>query len=151
MEAVRGRLDRHATDLSAAARRSADWTEYVRSAPLACTAAAAAVGYLIVPARPRSPKVLRVKGGKHQAAATASPAAAVERPVAGRGPWMGMLAVVGNVAVRAGTAYLSQRAGSMFGGAAADAEATAPEPTANRSPNTARSARNSDRPFGGPR
>ena len=153
MEAVRGRVDRHAADLSAAARRSKDWTCYVRSAPLTCAAAAAAVGYLIVPARPRSPRVVRAGGGGRRGDSTASPAAAVDRPVSGKGPWTGMLAVVGNVAVRAGTAYLSQRAGTMFGAAAAEtgtAGSPAAEPETDAPPRSAGASR-SDRPFRGPR
>ena len=145
MAEVRTRVDRHAADLNAAAERSADWTSYVRSAPLACAAGAAAVGYLVVPARPRSPKVVRAKGKR---GSDAAPTAAVERPVSGRGPWMGVMAMLGNVAVRAGTAYLSQKAGSMFGGAVADAEREPPEPETS-SPGADRSR--SDRPFGGPR
>ncbi|QDT17081.1 hypothetical protein [Alienimonas californiensis] len=167
MAAVRERVDGHAAEWSEAVRRSKDWTSYVRSAPLACAAAAAAAGYLVVPARPRSPKVVRVKGrrssrkagsGRSSDASGASPAESVERPVSGKGPWMGLAAVLGNVAVRAGTAYFSQKAGTMFGGAMADAEqkADAPPQTAAGSPSgdpdsRDRAARNADRPFGGPR
>ncbi|NNJ27144.1 hypothetical protein LzC2_32440 [Planctomycetes bacterium LzC2] len=154
MEAVRGRVDRHAADFSEAARRSGDWTCYVRSAPLACAAAAAAVGYLAVPARPRSPKVVRTKGKRRSSdSEAASPKEVVERPVSGKGPWMGLAAVIGNVAVRAGTAYLSQKAGSMFGAAAADADSPSAGPT-ERPPGEARgpgASRNADRPFGSPR
>ena len=149
MAEVRIRVDRHAADLNEAAKRSADWTSYVRSAPLACAAGAAAVGYLVVPARPRSPKVVRVKGKPGKRGADAPPTAAVERPVSGRGPWMGVMAMVGNVAVRAGTAYLSQKAGSMFGGAVAHAERESSEPPETSSPGADRSR--ADRPFGGPR
>lgn len=162
MQAVRGRGDLHAADLSAAVRRSTDWTSYVRSAPLACAAGAAALGYLAVPSRPRSPKVVRVKGSSRRGRkggkggdddAGTSPTATVERPVSGKGPWMGVLAVLGNVAVRAGTAYLSQKAGTMFGEAAAEPERPDPKPSAAAAdgPPRGADARHTDRPFGGPR
>ncbi|MFH5803129.1 hypothetical protein [Alienimonas sp. DA493] len=164
MAGVRDRADGHAADLNEAIRRSKDWTCYVRSAPLACAAAAAVAGYLVVPAKPRKPKVVRAKGkrssgkstGKSSDASGASPAEAVERPVSGKGPWMGLAAVIGNVAVRAGTAYLSQKAGSMFGESVADAERKTESSRKQAAPNprgddARTSERNADRPFGGPR
>ena len=143
MADVRGRVGRHAADVSAAAKRSADWTSYVRAAPLACAAGAAVAGYLIVPTRPRRPKVVKVKGG----AKGSGPTATVERPVSGRGPWMGMLSALGNVAVRAGTAYLSQKAGAAFGAAAAESDSPDPK----RPSPAGHGPAGNGRPFGGPR
>ena len=143
MVAVRGRADRNAVDFRTAAARSKDWTSYVRSAPLACAAGAAVAGYLLVPARRSKPKVVVKKAGGKSGSAPAP----VERPVKGKGPWMGVLSVLGNVAVRAGTAYVSQRAGSFMGGTAAEtANEADPQPSAApEPPRTGRSG------FGGPR
>ena len=168
MQTVRSRGDQHAADLSLAARRSKDWTCYVRSAPLACAAGAAALGYLAIPPRAKTQtKVVRRKGrrkGGSDDAAGADPSATVERPVSGKGPWMGLAAVIGNVAVRAGTAYLSQQAGSMFGSAAAEAQkppssppppdsetARGSDPNRGSGNDPGATARNADRPFRGPR
>ena len=117
MALVRGRVEEDAARTARAAGRATDWTVYVRAAPLACAAGAAVAGYLLVPARRRTTtKIVKVRGGKGTAAAP------VEKPVSGRGPWTGALSVLGNVAVRAGTAYLSQKAGAAFGTAAAEPE-----------------------------
>ena len=120
MTAVRGRIEKDAARVADAAGRATDWTVYVKAAPLACAAGAAAVGYLLVPPRKTMPKVVKVCGG-----GAAAPAP-VSKPVRGRGPWMGALGVLGNVAVRAGTAYISQRVGKQFGEAAASGEAADP-------------------------
>ena len=132
MATVRGRIETHAAGAADAAERSKDWTVYVRAAPLACAAGAAVAGYLLVPSRSRRPaaKIVTVAGGKGGGGKGAA-AGPVEKPVAGKGPWMGALSVLGNVAVRAGTAYLSQKAGAAFGSAAADPE---PEPAAGSDP-----------------
>ena len=124
---MRTRVEAGAGRVADAAGRATDWTVYVKAAPLACAAGAAAAGYLLVPPRRRKPTVMKARGG--------SPAAPspVAKPVRGRGPWMGALSVLGNVAVRAGTAYLSQQAGKQFGQSAADAEPRpAPQPAGPR-------------------
>ena len=124
MAAVRGGVEANAARVARAAERSKDWTVYVKAAPLACAAGAAAAGFLLVPAKRSKPRAVPARG---KADRTAAPAP-VARPVSGRGPWMGALSVLGNVAVRAGTAYLSQQAGKAFGTAAADAGQPSPEP-----------------------
>ena len=108
MAAVRGRIEADAARVADAAGRATDWTVYVKAAPLACAAGAAVAGYLIVPARRRKKKVVVTDRGK---SGDLAPAA--------RGPLPGVLTVLGNVALRAGTAYVSQQAGKAFGTAAA--------------------------------
>ena len=123
MAQVRGRIETDSARVADAAGRATDWTVYVRAAPLACAAGAAAAGYLLVPPRKTKPRVVKARGG-----GPAAPAA-VAKPVRGRGPWMGALTALGNVAVRAGTAYLSQQVGKQFGAAAAtDGAADQPRP-----------------------
>ena len=117
---MRGRIEADAARVADAANRATDWTVYVKAAPIACAAGAAAAGYLLVPPRKTMPKVVKVRGGKPAAPAPAA------KPVRGRGPWMGALSVLGNVAVRAGTAYISQQIGKQFGEAAASGEAADP-------------------------
>ena len=135
MAAVRGRIEAGAGRVAGAAGRSKDWTVYVRAAPLACAAGAAAAGYLLVPPRRSSrdgakPKVVRVPAAERSKSGAP---AAVAKPVSGRGPWMGVASVLGNVALRAGTAYLSQQAGKQFGRAAAEpAPEPAPQPAGPR-------------------
>lgn len=131
MRAVRERIEADAARVSVAADRATDWTTYVKAAPLACAAGAAVAGYLLVPARRAAPKPVPARRGSQR-----SPAATAGKPVRGRGPWMGAMTVLGNVAVRAGTAYLSQQAGKAFGsaaaGAAAEPERPARQPTGPR-------------------
>jgi len=53
MRLIRAELRTDVQDFMAGAREMTDWTYYVRSYPWVCLGAAAALGYLVVPTRPR--------------------------------------------------------------------------------------------------
>jgi hypothetical protein len=53
MQQVRAEMREDVREMVASARELTDWTWYVRSYPWVCIGAAAAVGYLVVPARAR--------------------------------------------------------------------------------------------------
>jgi hypothetical protein len=53
MRHIRAELRADVQDFVAGAREMSDWTYYVRTYPWVCLGAAAAVGYLVVPTRPR--------------------------------------------------------------------------------------------------
>jgi hypothetical protein len=52
MREVRGALGEEMVDLVSSTRDMTDWRKYVRANPWLCLAAAAAVGYFVVPRRP---------------------------------------------------------------------------------------------------
>jgi hypothetical protein len=55
MQQVRAEMREDVQEMVASARHMADWTYYVRTYPWVCVGAAAAIGYLIVPARRQPP------------------------------------------------------------------------------------------------
>ena len=123
MAAVRAAVAADGRVVADSAGELADWKQYVRAAPLACTGAAALVGYLVVPSRSRvvKPDEAQMKRLAEQARLQVKGKGTVKSRKPG-GLTMGLLTALGNVALRAGTAYVSQQAGKAVGKEAARQE-----------------------------
>jgi hypothetical protein len=116
---TRGRLLDEAIAVRGGARELADWRYYVRRFPWAALSVAGALGYLAVPRRLEimSPdaKTLETLARKNHLVVESKPQAAQKTNLVDT-----MLTMTGNVLLRAGTAYLGQKIGKLFGETAAD-------------------------------
>jgi len=114
MAYVRSELHRDAEGLAANARVMADWRYYVRRYPWVSMAAAAAVGYLVVP---HKPSVLRpdvdtlVRMAKNNGLLLKP-----QKEPEGRGGWAGsLLGLLASVAMRQAMAHFGDNLkGSLF-------------------------------------
>ena len=122
MAAVRAAVAADGERVAESAAELTDWKQYVRAAPLACTGAATVLGYLVVPGRSRvvRPDEKQMRRLAEESRLVVKGKGTV-RPRK-RGPMMGLLTILGNVALRAGTAYVSQQAGKAMGKEAARQE-----------------------------
>ena len=119
LQRTRGRLLDEAIAVRGGARELADWRYYVRRFPWAALGAAGALGYLAIPRRLEimSPdaKTLETLAKKNHLVVETKPQAAQKTSLVDT-----MLTMTGNVLLRAGTAYVGQQLGKLFGEAAAD-------------------------------
>ena len=111
MEEVRCDVDEDVQEIVEGARDMGKWRYYVRSYPWLCLGAALAVGYLIVPRRsigpqPNSAKPDDVANASHLHQPPASTLSGNVRGV--------LVPFVGNLVMRAVTAYVGQQAGKLF-------------------------------------
>ena len=111
MEEVRNDLDQDVQEIVEDARDLRDWRAYVRSYPWACVSVALAVGYLIVPPRPRvsqpTAEMLAELAKQSRLAAMTDLPTKANR--SGR-----VLAFVGDLALRGVASYVGQQAGKYF-------------------------------------
>ena len=125
MEQIRCDLNHDVEDLVVHAREMTDWRHYMRQYPWASMAAAAAVGYLVVPRRVHvespDPKTLEKLIRKHQLVVT-EPRADQKGGLAGA-----VFGMVSSLVMRGLLAYAGQQAGKVFGHKAAEATSE-PEP-----------------------
>ena len=112
MQQVRCEIGRDVKDVSASAHDMLDWKHYVKTHPWVCFGAAVALGFLIVPKRPKATPA---------AAATVIEPAATGHVVVKSGPTItarvidAILATVANIAIQKATAYLGKSAGRLLG------------------------------------
>lgn len=112
MQQLRCEIDGDMEDVSTSARTMLDWKHYVKTHPWACLGAVAALGFLIVPKRPKATPA---------AAATVIEPAATGHVVVKSGPTItagvidAILATVANIAIQKATAYLGQTAERLLG------------------------------------
>ena len=112
MQQLRCEIDGDMEDMSAHARTMLDWKHYVKTHPWVCFGAAVALGFLIVPKRPKATPAV---------AATVIEPAATGHVVIKSGPTItagvidAILATVANIAIQRATAYLGQSAGRLLG------------------------------------
>jgi hypothetical protein len=105
MQQVRCEIGRDVKDVSASAHDMLDWKHYVKTHPWVCFGAAVALGFLIVPKRPRVTP---------PAAATVVEPTATGHVVVNSGPTItagvidAILAAVANIAIQRATAYLGR-------------------------------------------
>jgi hypothetical protein len=129
MQQIRCNLDHDWTAMIQNARTMVDWRHYVKSHPWACVAAAAAVGFMLVPGR----------AGRSRAAAGAKDSAAghVRQAIAGTSPResglvANLLGVLIAAVARSATVYLAGRVERLVG---------TPRDAASRRPATADDSR----------
>ncbi len=112
MQAIRENLRPEMQGIVSSARQLTDWHYYVRAFPWASVAAAAIVGYAVVPTKPRIVRpdeemlARLAKDNKVVFQQTSKPERA---SMAGA-----LLSVVGSLALRAGLAYANQQIGQVF-------------------------------------
>ena len=112
MQQLRRDIDEDVEDVSASAHAMVDWKHYVKTYPWVCFGAAVALGFLIVPKRPKATPA---------AAATVIEPAATGHVVVKSGLTItagvidAILATVANIAIQKATAYLGQSAGRLLG------------------------------------
>lgn len=127
MAQIRCDLNEDVEDLVEHAREMADWRYYVRSYPLASAAAAAALGYLVVPKKPQiispNPKTLAQLARKNQLVVVDRPKAEKRRTLSGS-----LFNLVASLAMRGLMAYVGQQAGKVMGQQAAQETEQASRP-----------------------
>jgi hypothetical protein len=112
MQQLRCEIDEDVEDVSASARTMLDWKHYVKTHPWMCCIAAVALGFLIVPKRPRATPAT---------ADTAVEPTATGHVVVKSGPTItagvidAILAAVANIAIQRATACLGRSAGRLLG------------------------------------
>jgi hypothetical protein len=112
MQQVRCEIDRDVKDVSASAHNMVDWKHYVKAHPWVSLSAAVALGFLIVPKRPRATR---------PASTPVAPPATAGHVVIKAAPTItarvidAILASVANIAIQKATAYLGQSAGRLLG------------------------------------
>jgi hypothetical protein len=129
MREIRGKLPGEVAGIVASARQLTDWKHYVRTFPWGSLAAAAAAGYMAIPRkleviRPSAEELLKLARREKLIIEPRHPAQ--EKP----GLVESALQLTGNMLLRAGLAYMGQKAGKVFGHSAA----VASEPTEGRQP-----------------
>lgn len=119
LQRTRGRLLAEASAVAGGARELADWRYYVRRYPWAALGVAGALGYLAVPRRLEimSPdeKTLERLAKRNRLVVEARPPAAQKTNLMDT-----LLTMTANLLLRAGTAYVGQQLGKLFGETAAD-------------------------------
>lgn len=111
MEEVRCELDEDVQEIVEGARGMGKWRWYVRTYPWICLGAAVAIGYLIVPRRPRGvhPQTRTQAELANQSRLPATPPAP---PTSGARDML--LTLVGNLVMRGIASYVEQQAGKLF-------------------------------------
>lgn len=109
MEMIRLRIDVHADDVVAQVNALRDWRSYIRRYPWLSVSAAAAIGFVIVPAR----KNPRTEDSSHSTRERTSSAAAEE-----------LKSVLVGAAKKAATAYARKSLGDFVSGFVESAERT---------------------------
>lgn len=116
---TRGQLMVDASAVAGGARELADWRYYVRRYPWVALGVAGALGYFAIPRRLEimSPdaKTLEHLAKHNKLVVEARPPAAQKTSLMDT-----LLTMTGNVLLRAGTAYVGQQMGKLFGEAAAE-------------------------------
>src|SRR5688572_33312738 len=117
MADVRYDLDEDVQEIVEGARDMSQWRSYVRAYPWWCLGGALALGYLVVPRRAQV-----AASAVQNRASLVSPnrAPATISPLIGHAGGM-LLALVGNLAMRAVSTYAIQQADKLFAGQAAKA------------------------------
>ena len=115
MAGVRGQIDESVQDIVENARNMADWRYYVKTVPLGFMAGALALGYFVVPRRveiirPDADEIAKL-AKQHRIVVQSSAQAETKKS----GPAQMVLTMLANAALRAGTAYVSQKAGKVLG------------------------------------
>ena len=108
MQGIRCEIDQDLEDVSASARSMVDWKHYVEAYPWACLAAAAALGFLIVPKRSATINV-------DVAAPSESAETGHSAPSATRGLVDAIVAAAVSVAVREAIAYFGPSVERLLG------------------------------------
>jgi len=123
MDSIRADMHVDMDGLVTNARHLTDWKHYVRSFPWASLGVATAIGYFAVPRRLeiQSPdaETLEKLARENRLVVQHSPQGEEKR-----GLLVSLANLLGNMAVRAGVAYVGQQTGRMFGEQAAQ---TAPQ------------------------
>jgi hypothetical protein len=112
MQGIRGDIDQGLEDVSASARSMVDWKHYVKTYPWLCLGAAAAVGFLFVPKRPRAVSTSTTSPAKSP---ETGHRAADSTPSAVRGVVDMLVAAAVSLAVRETAAYVGQAAAGLMG------------------------------------
>lgn len=123
MNTIRSNLGGEVDGIVANAQQLTDWRHYVRSFPWASLGAAAALGFAAVPRKLQilSPdKETLAQLARENRLVVQQQTEVSQRP----GVVASMFNLAGNMALRAGIAYLGQQAGKIFGEQAADEPAT---------------------------
>jgi hypothetical protein len=112
MQQLRCEIDGDVEDMAASARTMVDWRHYVKTYPWVCLGAAVALGFLIVPKRPRAirPDLATLTDMAKTGRLVVKPA-----PAATEGLIEALLATAANIAVRRATAYLGQSVERLLG------------------------------------
>lgn len=122
MSQLRGQLGSDVDGLAGHARQLVNWRHYVRAFPWGAVAAAAAVGYAIVPRR-----LEVIRPDAETLRQLAEEERLVVEPKSSRNKRSGTLAslarMTGHMLFRAGLAYAGQQVGQVFGEQAAAAPA----------------------------
>lgn len=115
MRTIRRDLRENVKEIVVGASQIFDWKSYVRSFPWTFVAAAAVLGYLLVPRRRRPPAgLIQTKESIDQLAEEIKAAVAPKPPPPSAQSLAGvLLPVLGGVALRVGTSYLT-RVGTGF-------------------------------------
>ena len=111
MEEVRCDVDEDVQEIVEGARDMGKWRYYVRTYPWLCLGAALAVGYLIVPRRSIGPQPDVSEARRRWPSQPFAPDTASTPSDNVRGI---VLPFVGNLMMRAATAYVGQQAGKLF-------------------------------------
>lgn len=111
MEDVRCDLDEDVQVIVEGARGMADWRSYVKSYPWVCLGAALAVGYVIVPRRPKEmqPDAAMLA----ELAKQSRLLAASQVPPQGKASGI-LLALVGSLVMRGVSSFVGQQADKLF-------------------------------------
>ena len=112
MQQLRCEIDGDMEDVSASARTMVDWKHYLKTHPWVCFGAAVALGFLIVPKRP---KAIRHDLAIPTELTEAGHLVVKPAPTAARGVVDAIVATVVGIAVREATVYLGQSAGKLLG------------------------------------
>lgn len=112
MQQLRCEIDGDMENVSESARTMLDWKHYVKTYPWVCFGAAVALGFLIVP---RRPKATRHDSATPAELAEAGHVVVKPTPTAARGMVDAIVATIVGIAVREATVYLGQSAGKFLG------------------------------------
>lgn len=127
MAAIRSHMSVDLREIRDSSETMLDWRYYMKRYPLPMVSAAVAVGYLIVPRR-----IQVVRPDAETLAKLAKEDELVVKQKAEAKPEKGLaglaLGLLSNVLLRAGTAYVGQQAGKVFGHQTAAAENPDGEP-----------------------
>lgn len=129
MAAIRRHMNDDLREIRDSSETMLDWRYYFKRYPLPMVSAAAAVGYFLVPKR-----IHIVRPDAKQLAKLAKQEQLTVKPQADTKPEKGLAAIafglLANALFRAGTAYVGQQAGKLFGQQAAESNGagTGPQP-----------------------
>ena len=111
MKRIRRDIDQGMQDIDQHMEDMVDWRHYVRTYPWICLGTAAMLGFLIVPKRSTTKRVL------HSLSELAKSGHLADKPalIPTRGLVGGLLATVASLAIREATAYVGRSAGRSLG------------------------------------